>query len=123
MRPEQTSDVLERALQLCPQLAPPEIRSVREPTVEDLLPLIIEEGCGFRPVRKGGVRLEVEWFGTRTGGKVPVVYNYGWVYGSLFPGEMLILPLLSRHGGYGFMCCFAAASIALDLLDGALSNN
>jgi len=104
-------------------LAPPEICAVREPTVDDLLPLIIEEGCAFRPVRKGGVRLEVEWFGTRMEKKIPVVYNYGWVRGSLFLDRMLILPRLSRHGGYGFICCFGAASIALDLLEGALSNN
>jgi hypothetical protein len=60
-------------------MAPPEVRAVRKPTVEDLLPMIIEEGCGFRPVRKDGVRLEVQWFESKTK-KVPVVHNYGYVW-------------------------------------------
>lgn len=78
-RPEQTREVLERVLTLCPEMAPPEIRAVREPTVEDLLPLIIEEGCGFRPARKGGIRLDVDLVESKGKGKVPIVYNYGYV--------------------------------------------
>ncbi len=51
----------------------------RTPTVEDIRPLILEEGCGFRPARKGGVRLGVDRVenGER---KIPVVFNYGWVF-------------------------------------------
>ena len=84
-RPSTTTDILERCLALCPELAPAEIRAVREPTAEDLRPLILEEGCGFRPSRKGGVRLDVDW--TTNGTKeIPVVLNYGYVsfatYGS-----------------------------------------
>ncbi|KAG5638000.1 hypothetical protein H0H81_002268 [Sphagnurus paluster] len=71
-RPETTRDILERGLTLCPDIAPPDIRAVRDATIDDLVPTIIEEGCGLRPGRKGGIRLEVE-----SGRKVPVMYNYG----------------------------------------------
>ncbi|KAJ8582936.1 nucleotide-binding domain-containing protein [Rhizopogon salebrosus TDB-379] len=100
-RPEITEDILARALKLTPELAPPQARLDREPTVEDLRPIIIEPGCGLRPGRKGGLRIEVEWFDTPTRGKVPVVYNYG-------------------HSGYGFLSSWGSADIAADLLDGAL---
>jgi len=76
-RPEVTEDILARALKLTPELAPPQTRVNREPTVEDLRPIIIEPGCGLRPGRTGGIRLEVEWFDAPTRRKVPVVYNYG----------------------------------------------
>jgi D-amino-acid oxidase len=77
-RPSTTAEILERSLALCPELAPPEIRAVRAPTIDDLRPLVIEEGCGFRPARKGGVRLDVDWTtnGTRA---IPVIFNYGYV--------------------------------------------
>jgi len=102
VRPEITRDILERSFTLCPELAPPEIREQREPTLEDVLPLVIEEGCGFRPARKGGIRLEVEWVEARQGAKkVPVVFNYG-------------------HGGYGYQTSWASADIALKLLGDAL---
>ncbi|KAG6850030.1 hypothetical protein H0H93_002234 [Arthromyces matolae] len=87
---------------MCPELAPPEVRAEREPTLEDVLPLVIEEGCGLRPARKGGVRLEFEW--RRAGEKeilVPIVFNYG-------------------HGGYGFQGSWGSADIALTLLEEAL---
>jgi len=101
-RPEITSDILKRCLAMCPELAPPEIRQVREPTVEDLSSIIVEEGCGLRPGRTGGIRLEVEWFDAiAKEGKVPVVYNYG-------------------HGGYGYQSSWGSASVALELLNGAV---
>lgn len=75
-----TRDILERTFKMCPELAPPEIRAEREPTIEDILPLVIEEGCGLRPGRIGGVRLDVEW---RVAGEgdvsIPIVFNYGCV--------------------------------------------
>ena len=78
-RPETTVDILERGLALYPELAPPSVRIEREPTVEDLKPLIIEEGSGLRPARKGGIRLQSEW--VRVPGTeqrmVPVIHNYG----------------------------------------------
>ncbi|KAJ6611007.1 D-amino-acid oxidase [Mycena sp. CBHHK59/15] len=100
-RPETTLDILQRGFALCPELAPPEIRAQRQPTVEDLQPIIIEEGCGLRPGRKGGIRLEVEWAVGKDQTKVPVVFNYG-------------------HGGYGYQSSWGSAALALDLLEGAL---
>lgn len=73
-------DILTRGLALCPELAPPEVRAIRKPTLEDIEPHIVEEGCGLRPARKGGIRLEVEWVeGTsvRREGRIPIVHNYG----------------------------------------------
>ncbi|KAF7300704.1 Nuclear export factor [Mycena chlorophos] len=96
-RPETTLDILKRGFSLCPELAPPEVRAQREATIEDLTPLIIEEGCGLRPGRKGGIRLEVEWVRN-----VPVVYNYG-------------------HGGYGYQSSWGSATLALELLEKALA--
>ncbi|RDB30564.1 D-amino-acid oxidase [Hypsizygus marmoreus] len=101
-RPESTRDILERVFAMCPELAPPEIREKRTPTLDDVIPLIIEEGCGLRPARKDGVRLEVEWLqANETGKKVPIVFNYG-------------------HGGYGFMSSWGSANIALKLLEDAI---
>jgi D-amino-acid oxidase len=75
-RPETTTEILQRALALCPDLAPPEVRAQRAPTVDDLRSIVIEEGCGFRPSRKGGVRLDVDWVqGAK--GRIPLVFNYG----------------------------------------------
>ena len=79
-RPEITLDILTRALGLCPELAPHEIRAIRTPTVEDLSHIVVGEGCGLRPSRKGGVRLEVEWIDgapVHREGKIPLVHNYG----------------------------------------------
>ncbi|KAG9311669.1 hypothetical protein JVU11DRAFT_7904 [Chiua virens] len=70
------SYILTRVLALCPELAPPSVRASRDPTIEDLEALIVDEGCGLRPGRKGGIRLEGGLL--ETGGKkIPVVYNYG----------------------------------------------
>ncbi|KAH9849568.1 D-amino-acid oxidase [Lenzites betulinus] len=104
-RPETTTEILERCLALCPELVPPAIRAEREGTIDDLRPLILEEGCGFRPQRKGGVRLDVEWVqGVRPGQqKVPVVFNYG-------------------HGGGGYQSSWGTATVALDLLEKALAS-
>ncbi|KAJ7218306.1 D-amino-acid oxidase [Mycena rebaudengoi] len=99
-RAETTLDILKRGLALCPELAPPEIRAQRDPTLADLQPVIIEEGCGLRPARKGGIRLEVEWSVCKDQ-KVPVVFNYG-------------------HGGYGYQSSWGSATLALELLEGAL---
>ncbi|KAK7684996.1 hypothetical protein QCA50_011831 [Cerrena zonata] len=98
-RPETTREIFERSLALCPELAPPEIRAQREPTVDDLYPIIVEEGCGFRPARKGGVRLDVEWVkGPKA--DIPVVSNYG-------------------HGGGGYQSSWGTASVVVELLEKA----
>ncbi|KAI0322962.1 D-aspartate oxidase [Amylostereum chailletii] len=103
-RPETALDILQRGLDLCPDLAPPDIRAQRAATIEDLRPLIVEEGCGLRPAREGGIRLESEWADVpgSMGSKIPIIYNYG-------------------HGGYGFQTSWGSASIAVDLLEKALT--
>ncbi|KAI6099486.1 hypothetical protein EDD16DRAFT_1658205 [Pisolithus croceorrhizus] len=95
--------VLAGVLAVCPELAPPEIRAKRMPTIDDLRPLIVEEGCGLRPGRKGGIRLETEWLEAGPQSEIPVVYNYG-------------------HAGMGFQSSWGSASIALDLLEEALAS-
>ena len=68
-RPETRIEILKRAIALAPEIAPP---GTKKPTYEDLIPLIIEDGCGLRPGRKGGIRLEREIVSG-----IPVIYNYG----------------------------------------------
>ncbi|KAF8880070.1 D-amino-acid oxidase [Infundibulicybe gibba] len=104
-RPEITKDILARGFALCPELAPPEVRARRTPTVDDVIPNIIEEGCGLRPARKGGIRLEIGSIEPANSKmKVPVVYNYG-------------------HAGSGYQSSWGSASIALQLLEDALTQN
>ena len=89
-REETTVATLIRALKLCPQLASPEVRAVRKPTINDLLSHVVGEGCGLRPGRKGGIRIESEWWSDKgkmlpqgetdeSGKKILVVYSYGSV--------------------------------------------
>jgi len=49
--------------------------------VEDILPIVKEEACGLRLMRKNGVRIELEHLSAYKGRKIPVVYNYLWVSG------------------------------------------
>ena len=77
-RPETTRDILERVLSIAPELVPEHLRKGDVPTVEELLPLVVEEGCGFRPGRKGGLRIEATTIQDLRGNKpIPVVHNYG----------------------------------------------
>ncbi|KAH9477485.1 D-amino-acid oxidase [Psilocybe cubensis] len=79
-RPEITEDILKRGLALCPELAPPEVRAVRKPTLDDLLSHVVGQGCGLRPARKGGFRLELEWFDgkkVKRDDRIPIIHNYG----------------------------------------------
>ncbi|EMD34685.1 hypothetical protein CERSUDRAFT_116873 [Gelatoporia subvermispora B] len=102
-RPETTQEILERCLALCPEIAPPAIRAERAPTVADVRSLVLEEGCGFRPARKGGIRFGIEWIDSGRGtGRIPMVFNYG-------------------HGGGGYQSSWGSASIALDFLTEALA--
>ncbi|KAF9486250.1 D-amino-acid oxidase [Pholiota conissans] len=100
-RPETTKDILTRVLEICPEIAPPEIRAQRAPTIDDVYPIIIEESCGLRPCRKTGPRLELEW--KETGAKkIPVVHNYG-------------------HGGFGYIACYGSATVAANLVEKAFT--
>jgi D-aspartate oxidase/D-amino-acid oxidase len=76
-RAEITKDILKRGFALCPELAPPEVRSQRAASLDDVRALIIEECCGLRPARKGGIRLEVDYVESPGRERVPIVFNYG----------------------------------------------
>ncbi len=79
---EITEDILTRCLKLCPELvtgSPEFADKTSAPSVEDLRPLIIEEGCGLRPARRGGIRLEADWLDVDPVGKIPVIHHYGYV--------------------------------------------
>lgn len=82
-RPSTTSSILSRNLSIHLHLIPPSRLAQlqaegKEPSVEDILPLVIESGCGLRPGRRGGIRLERGVLELSAGGgKVKVVYNYG----------------------------------------------
>ena len=62
---------------MAPEIAPPEIVAQRKPSIDDIRHLIIEEGCGLRPGRIGGIRLESTTLSGANGASVPVVFNYG----------------------------------------------
>ena len=117
-RPETTEDILRRCLALCPELVPPEVREKRAGTVDDLRPLIVEVGCGLRPARKGGLRLECEWMDAGKGRKIPLVYNYGCA--ALVPRlEDVLTVTVSRHAGVGFELSWGCASAVLEMLESA----
>lgn len=80
-RSETVDDIIRRTLALSPLIAPPKSReNGRVPTVEDVLSIVIESGCGLRPARKGGIRLEkgaVEYMLEGKSYETPLVFNYG----------------------------------------------
>ncbi|KAF8191151.1 D-amino-acid oxidase [Pholiota molesta] len=102
-RPETTADLLKRGLELCPELVPPEVRASKESVdVEDLHPIIIEEACGLRPMRKGGPRIALAPQVTSPQGKkITVVYNYG-------------------HGARGYIASIGSADVAIRLMESEL---
>ncbi|KAJ3814478.1 D-amino-acid oxidase [Lentinula aff. lateritia] len=128
-RPETTLDIMRRGVRLCPELLhPPQptasTDSAYTPTTTltpdaldnlsdtDFLnlvePFIIEAGCGLRPARKGGLRLEVEWIVQSStepapAPQIPLVHNYG-------------------HAGSGFQSSWGSATRAMSLLEGALQD-
>lgn len=107
-RPETTQDILTRALKLCPELIPPSEVSATDKSesidIDLIKPLIIEEGCGLRPAREGGVRIEAEWIElnvVNASKRIPLVHNYG-------------------HSGSGYQSSWGSAHRATKLLDKAL---
>ncbi|KAH9053180.1 nucleotide-binding domain-containing protein [Lactarius vividus] len=121
-RPETTINILERGLALYPELAPPSVRDEREPTVEDLKPLIIEEGCGLRPARKDGIRIQSEWIAIPGSEShvVPIIHNYGYDF---HQRRKHSLSCTDSHGGYGFQTSWGSALAALTLLEGAFAKD
>jgi glycine/D-amino acid oxidase-like deaminating enzyme len=77
-RPDETEDILRRALALAPELSPAfNADKSHEPDLKDLEDIVISENCGLRPGRKGGIRLESGVIKNATGLQIPVIYNYG----------------------------------------------
>jgi len=102
-RPETTKEILMRGLRLCPELVPPHLRrSDKLPEVDDVSSIIVEEGCGLRPLRKEGRRIELEYMNTTNGKSIPVIHNYG-------------------HGGVGYMSSFGSADVVLRLMEEAFT--
>ncbi|KAJ7243850.1 D-amino-acid oxidase [Mycena haematopus] len=99
-REETKTAILEKALALWPEIAPPHTREGRAPTIEDLYPIIVEDGLGLRPHRNEGIRIDAELVETN-GITVPVVFNYG-------------------HGAYGFESSWGSASMAVELMEEVL---
>lgn len=101
-RPETVDDIIRRTLALSPLIAPPESReNGRTPTIEDVRSIMIESGCGLRPARKGGIRLEkgsVEYMLNEKSHTTPMVYNYG-------------------HGGQGYQSSWGTAERAVGFVE------
>lgn len=121
-RPETSREILARAIALMPELAPPTAREASQPpTVADIEPLVIEHGCGLRPARKGGIRLESGMVQVDDGTakrEVPVVYNYGCVHSE--GGVDNKLTRTSSHGGAGYQASWGTACAAAKLLEDIL---
>ncbi|KAG8778443.1 hypothetical protein FRC12_024981 [Ceratobasidium sp. 428] len=104
-RLETIDEIIRRGLALSPLIAPPESReNGRTPTVEDVKSIMIESGCGLRPARRGGVRLErgnVNYLEGEREVSTPVVYNYG-------------------HGGQGYQSSWGTAEVAVQIVEKAL---
>ncbi|KAI8804568.1 hypothetical protein BJ742DRAFT_824166 [Cladochytrium replicatum] len=75
-------EIMGRCLVLCPELL--------DPVTGGAPPPIVRHVVGFRPTRKGGVRMEAEVQLTKLGRPLLVVHNYG-------------------HGGYGFQSSWGCA--------------
>jgi len=103
-RPEVTEDIIQRVLEMAPDIAPPGIVAQREPSIDDIRPLIIEGGCGLRPGRLGGVRLESTTLSSMNNVDVPVIFSYG-------------------HGSCGYHSSWGSATLALELLEDAWEGN
>lgn len=93
-RPETTLDLKRRALAMYPDLAPPATRlDGRSPEPADLDSIVLREVVGFRPTRRGGLKLErgqdlISPAGA--GRKVPVIHSLG-------------------HSGSGWQCSWGCA--------------
>ena len=104
-RAETTEMIKRRGIQLCPELLPVAKRAAMDTKDLD----VIENGCGLRPTRAGGIRVELDSisgqycspclsislrfrFGAVGQKQVPLVHNYG-------------------HGGYGYQSSWVSSSL------------
>lgn len=77
-RPETALDIKTRALALFPELCPPSARVPgRHPEPQDLDAIVVREVVGFRPARRGGLRLERGSDLVVEGARIPVLHNVG----------------------------------------------
>ncbi|KAJ2759404.1 hypothetical protein H4S06_002245 [Coemansia sp. BCRC 34490] len=98
---ETTETILRHALNLEPALVQEVDDSLsEEDKITDLRNRIISVNVGFRPMRKGGVRLERETVSSEKHGNLQVVHCYG-------------------HGGFGYQSSLAYAKAVVDLVDNA----
>ncbi|KAJ9122405.1 hypothetical protein QFC22_001828 [Naganishia vaughanmartiniae] len=97
--PSQTTDILERCIAMAPDLIPVTKSRDRDPKVlvEELRKLVVEEGAGLRPARKGGVRIESEDLVLGGAGNevIPLVHHYG-------------------HSGAGYQASFGSARLCME---------
>lgn len=91
-RPETTTDIIRRALEICPSLALPPSSTVPI----DVRSIVEAEVVGFRPTRDAGIRLEAEELKSDDG-TLLVVHNYG-------------------HGGYGWQSMWGCAEEAAKIM-------
>lgn len=94
-RPETSTDIKRRALDLFPELIPPPLRlESRKPVPEDLDSIVLSEVVGFRPARKTGLRLgrgnDLIIGPPQDQRKIPILHNIG-------------------HSGAGWQCCWGCA--------------
>jgi glycine/D-amino acid oxidase-like deaminating enzyme len=92
-REETKVDIMRRAGEICSFLNPAHV----EPGPQGVSDITLTHLVGFRPSRKGGVRLEKEMKGG-----LEVVYNYG-------------------HGGAGWQSCWGCAEDAVEMVLAGLS--
>lgn len=109
--------IMEKALALWPEIAPPEARKKRVPTIEDLYPILVEEGVGLRPHREDGIRIETQWV-EANGIRAPVVFHYGCV---IRYRSTQLNSDSCRHGSYGFESSWGSASMAVNLMEEVLA--
>jgi len=70
-RAETSTDILKRALEICPQLATPPGQA----PLSNLSSLVKGEVVGFRPTRTAGIRLEADTRPLKR--SIPAIHNYG----------------------------------------------
>lgn len=92
-------DIARRAVEICPSLPPAHSKALG-----DVQSIVIDHLVGFRPSRRGGVRLEMGQSIQLAGENVSVAYNYG-------------------HGGAGWQSCWGCAEDVTGLIAEGLNGD